>query len=192
MGKLEKESKYRTRKQNIQKLILNTLYGAGIISIELLAPNAIGALDKLTGSNFRNKNYRVKRSRDRLLDAGLIRFEKTPTGTFVEITSKGEQKIKKFYAGEAVLKKPTRWDGKWRLVIYDLKEKRKFLRDRLRITLASFGFVRLQNSVWVYPYDCEDLIILVKADFKIGKEVLYLIVDRVENDKWLRDLFNLK
>ena len=189
---MEKESKNRTRKQNIQKLILNTLYGAGIISVALLAPNAIGALAKLTGTNFRNQNYRVKRSRDRLLNAGLVRLEKTLKGTFVEITPKGEQKVEKLYAGEAVLKRPARWDGKWRLVIYDLKEKRKFLRDRLRITLASFGFIRLQNSVWAYPYDCEDLITLVKADFKIGKEVLYLIVDSVENDKWLRELFKLK
>ena len=53
------------------------------------------------------------------------------------------------------------------------------------------GFVRLQDSVWVYPYDCEDLITLLKADFRVGKDVLYLIVDSIENDKYLRAEFNL-
>jgi hypothetical protein len=43
--------------------------------------------------------------------------------------------------------------------------------------------------VWVYPYDCEDLITLLKADFKIGKDLLYVITESIENDKWLRQSF---
>ena len=54
------------------------------------------------------------------------------------------------------------------------------------------GFVRLQDSVWVYPYDCEDLIVLLKADFKIGKDVLYMIVDEMEGDTHLRKEFGLR
>ena len=95
------------------------------------------------------------------------------------------------YAGEAGIKKPKHWDGKWRIVIYDLKERKRGLRDKLRNTLASFGFIRLQHSVWIYPYDCEDLIMLIKADFKIGKDILYLIVEKVENDIWLKRSFGL-
>jgi len=53
------------------------------------------------------------------------------------------------------------------------------------------GFVRLQNSVWVYPYDCEDLVKLLKADFRIGREVLYVIADSIENDMWMRKEFSL-
>ena len=47
MGKLEKEVKTRARKQNIQKIILNTIYGVGLMSVAVLAPNVIGALAKL-------------------------------------------------------------------------------------------------------------------------------------------------
>ena len=53
------------------------------------------------------------------------------------------------------------------------------------------GFVRLQDSVWVYPYDCEDLIVLLKADFKIGKDVLYMIVDELQGDWERRKEFGL-
>jgi len=52
--------------------------------------------------------------------------------------------------------------------------------------------MRLQNSVWVYPYDCEDLITLLKADFEIGKEVLYVIADKIENEKVLLKDFGLE
>lgn len=55
----------------------------------------------------------------------------------------------------------------------------------------TLGFVRLQDSVWVYPYDCEDLITLLKADLKVGKDVLYVVADRIEYDQPLRTLFDL-
>ena len=52
-------------------------------------------------------------------------------------------------------------------------------------------FVRLQDSVWIYPYDCEDIITLLKADFQIGKDMLYMIVEMLEYDKRLRNHFDL-
>jgi len=66
---------------------------------------------------------------------------------------------------------------------------------RLRIIVTvigrSAGFVRLQDSVWVYPYDCEDFTALLKADLHIGREVIYIIAESIENDGWLREQFNL-
>ncbi len=58
--------------------------------------------------------------------------------------------------------------------------------------MRELGFARLQDSVWVYPYDCEDLMALLKADLKIGMAVLYMIVEHIENDKHLRAHFSLK
>ena len=53
------------------------------------------------------------------------------------------------------------------------------------------GFLCIQGSVWVYPYDCEDLVALLKADLHIGKDVLYTIVEKIENDAWIKKHFNL-
>ena len=61
----------------------------------------------------------------------------------------------------------------------------------MRRTIESVGFVKLQQSVWVYPYDCEDFITLMKADFKIGKDVLYVIADKIEYDRPLKEMFEL-
>jgi len=44
-----------------------------------------------------------------------------------------------------------RWDGRWRLVLFDVPESRRSTRDKLRKYLHRHGFGFLQNSVWVTP-----------------------------------------
>ena len=86
---------------------------------------------------------------------------------------------------------PRHWDGKWRLVIVEIPEKKRGVRDRIRGLVVRLGFLRLQDSVWVYPYDCEELVTLLKTDLKIGRAVLYIIADAIEFDRPLRAHFGL-
>ena len=75
--------------------------------------------------------------------------------------------------------------------MFDIEESRNVLRNKIRKTLAAIGFLRLQNSVWIYPYPCENLIALLKADFQIGSELLYITADSIEYDIELRKSFDL-
>ena len=84
-----------------------------------------------------------------------------------------------------------RWDGKWRILIFDIPERRKILREKIRNTLHSVGFVRLQDSVWAYPYDCEDFVALLKADFRVGNDLLYMIVEELEGGRRLQEQFDI-
>jgi phenylacetic acid degradation operon negative regulatory protein len=43
------------------------------------------------------------------------------------------------------------WDGRWRLILFDVPEARHSLRTRLRRYLQKRGFGYLQNSVWITP-----------------------------------------
>ncbi|MDP3646001.1 MAG: CRISPR-associated endonuclease Cas2 [bacterium] len=188
MGKMEIESKRRTRKNDLKRLVLGTVAAAGLIGVALIAPNVIGAMDKLgLLPSTRQREY-VNASRQRLMKQGLIKYEKG----FVRLTSAGETALRALELQSYSQKRPRRWDSKWRVLIFDIPEYRKGLRDKIRRTLESIGFIRLQNSVWVYPYDCEDLITLLKADFRIGKDLLYLIVDSIEGDRNLRVSFQLR
>ncbi|KKQ26750.1 MAG: hypothetical protein US41_C0035G0003 [Parcubacteria group bacterium GW2011_GWB1_37_13] len=157
-----------------------------------MAPNALQAL-KFFGIEPRNKwqKYNFNHSIKRLKKHGLIIFEKTSRGIFARLTPKGEDRLRKFKLLGYKLKKPKKWDKKWRVLIFDIKEERKGTRDKIRFTLKRIGFLRLQDSVWVYPYDCEDLVILMKADLKIGKDLLYLIVDTIEGDNKIKKYFKL-
>ena len=98
------------------------------------------------------------------------------------MTKKGEDKLKEYSHSDYELLIPRTWDKKWRVLIFDIPEHRRTLRNKIRNTLIGIGFLRVQYSVWIFPYDCEELVTLLKADFRIGKDLLYLIVERIEND----------
>ena len=193
MGILEKEIKQKDKRKNIQKIILNTIFITGMLSVALVAPNVLSAINKLGGFHKRKKNikYSINNSFTRLKEKGLIEIIEINGKKVVRITRKGEDKLDFFEKHNFKLKIPKKWDGRWRVVIFDIKESKKKIRERLRITLIQIGFLKLQNSVWIYPYDCEDPISLLKADFKIGKDVLYMIVEKLENDWHLRKTFQL-
>ena len=110
----------------------------------------------------------------------------------MEITPAGRKAIESEQQ-KALMRLPglRRWDKRWRVIIFDIPERHRATRDRLRTMLRSLGFVQLQASVWVYPHDCEDLIALLKADFHAGDDMLYMIVDTIERDSWLRKHFGL-
>ena len=193
MGNLEQEIKKKDKRKNIQKIILNTIFAVGMLSVALVAPNVLSAIKKLEGSFSRKKNlkYSINNSFARLEEKGLIEIIEINGKKFARITDKGENKLDFLDKHNFKLKIPKKWDGRWRVVIFDIKESRSKTRFLLRKTLSQIGFVRLQNSVWLYPHDCEDLISLLKADFKIGKDVLYMIVEKLENDWHLRKTFKL-
>ena len=194
MGSLEKEVKQKTKRQNIRKAILGVIATAGILSVMAVAPNAIQALAMFSDDKYRrrtNPKYMMNRTFYRLLEDGMIFLEKNDRGKFVKLTDKGKRQLRAWGEYKYFIKKPKKWDGKWRVIIFDIKTKRNNIRDKLRTTLKRIGFIQLQRSVWVYPHDCEDFIILLKADFKIGKDVLYMIVDKIENDMVIKSRFSL-
>ncbi|MFH1454844.1 MAG: hypothetical protein ABIF22_00755 [bacterium] len=190
MGNLENEVKKRIRATKIQKVVLQTIATAGLLSVALLAPNALQALKMFSHNKTKKKNKErsINNSRKRLIDMGLVKYSENG---MLFLTNEGKNKLEQFERMEFKVKIPKKWDEKWRVLIFDIKERKRSIRDKIRITLNFIGFIKLQNSVWVYPYDCEDLITLLKADFGIGREVLYMIVDKIENDRFLRNHFKL-
>lgn len=184
---LKKRRKVRIAK--VQKAILYALAAAGGITVALVAPNALRVLEQFGWiKTRRNPYYTVNESVRKLQENGLI---KKDSRGFLYLTKVGEKRLSEFGVGGFHLKKPVRWDGKWRIVSFDIKEQRRGLRDQLRQTLNTVGFVHLHHSLWVYPHDCQDFITMLKADYEIGKDVLYIVSDYIENDKALRKHFEL-
>src|SRR3989344_2297817 len=67
------------------------------------------------------------------------------------------------------LAKKWRWDGKWRILIFDVPEKIRGKRDFLRRELIDFGFYPLQKSVWVYPYNLPEDFFDIFNEFVFGE-----------------------
>ncbi|KKU49970.1 MAG: hypothetical protein A3F53_00865 [Candidatus Zambryskibacteria bacterium RIFCSPHIGHO2_12_FULL_48_10] len=187
MGKLEEKSGKRSKRKHLQYAIFQTVAAVGVLSAAVMAPNVLIAMDKL-GSipNRRQKEY-ISSSASKLVKRGLLHFD----GKRYQMTSIGESLFRRWQFADFQIQKPKRWDKKWRVMIFDIPEKKRKIRNDLTTLFRAAGIYRLQNSVWVYPYECEDIITLLKTDFGIGKYLLYMIVDELENDKYLRQHFGL-
>ena len=182
------------QKQNdIQGIILKTIAQMGVVVLEQIGASTVKSFGaSLSSSRKSNPRYDISRGTRRLIEKGYIKIKMRKQEEILVLTTKGEHALSQIKYGMIEMTKPKHWDGKWRVVIYDIKEDRKRMRRELREALVYFDFVPIQKSVWVYPYPCESLLATIKADFKIGKEVLYMVVDTLENDKWLRSHFHLE
>lgn len=178
----------------MRNLILRTLAVGGLISVALVAPKTITLLKKLDrgAANRKNLYRRITQAISDLERAGLVKTSGQHGHRNVELTIKGHSVIESIYASEYRIPEQAFWDGKWRVVIFDIREKRRKARSQLRALLSGAGFLRLQDSVWIYPYPCDEFIGLVRAHLKSGTgEMLSFVAEALESDKKLREYFNL-
>ncbi len=85
----------------------------------------------------------------RLRENGLIDFV-DDNKLILKLTDKGRTKALK----SKILLEDEKWDGKWRIVIWDIPEKRRTVRDVLRKQLKSWSFTQWQRSVWATKKNC--------------------------------------
>lgn len=193
MGKLEETTRKRRKKENIQKAVLSAVAITGTLAVAMLAPNVFQALPHIMGKQRYKLAFQSRTAASRLAAKGYVRFVEKDGKKRMEITDAGRHAVA--LESEKLALAATRgkrWDKRWRLVMFDIPQKRRRDRDRLRSEMQACGFLRLQDSVWVFPYDCEDLVTLLKADMRIGKDVLYAIVESIENDGWIKKHFGLQ
>ena len=192
MKKIRTETKGRYLP--MRNLILRTLAVGGLISVALVAPKTLTLLKKLDRGAVNRKNLyrRITQAITDLEYVGLVKTSGERGHRKVELTDKGHATVETIYANEYRIPEPAFWDGKWRVVIFDIREKRRRVRSQLRLLLSGAGFLRLQDSVWVYPYPCDEFVGLIRAHLKSGTgEMLSFVAEALESDKKLREHFRL-
>lgn len=126
----------------------------------------------------------------RLLRRGLVEEVRRGRTVGYELTSKGREYLTRRELATTRLVPPKRWDGKWRLVVFDIAEKQRHLRDCIRTHLGRLGLHPIQKSVWLYPHPCADLVRLLKVDLGLSRDVQCFTVkkfeDREEEKMWRR------
>lgn len=181
-------------KMALQRNILRFLYAGGVLTTALIAPKLLQLVGPVDRSQPRRKALyaRLAQARYRLKQRGLVKEEKRANGVYLVLTSRGEKSVEKILAHEYRIPEPVRWDGRWRVLIFDVKEKRRRIRFTLRQLLSGAGFIRLQDSVWIHPYACDEFVALVRAHLSSGVgELRSLVADALESDRPLREHFGL-
>jgi len=187
MGKLEKINSKNIRRSKIQEFILRYLAGDRRVTHDMLTTKILEQIGIEGLSSSRRQKEIVTSTTNRLRKRGLLEFKEG----FYRITKEGDRVWNEWEMSDYKIKKPKKWDGKWRIIIFDIEEKKRPKRDRVRNIFNRAGLYPLQRSVWVCPYDCEDVIGLLKQELGVYRDVLYIIADQIENDAYLRKWFEL-
>lgn len=184
----------KTTKSQITRVALITI-AISATPIVVMGGAALGNAVQVFKMFNKNKSYKNRQIADAVRSLHrnkLVEYVSSINGvTTIRITQKGESKIRSFAIDLIKIKKPKKWDGKWRIVMFDLPVQYKNIRNSLRLKLKQIGFIQFQKSVWLYPYPCFDELLFIADYYKVSKYIEIVTASEVLNDIKLRKAFSL-
>lgn len=195
---LEQIKKQDIEKRNVRIKKILTLLGYGVLlTMAITMPNSPRLLksfikEESDWDEWKQFNPVYLRQTIRRLQKEKIISISVKNGIgVVEITEKGKKKILRYGLETITIPKTVFWDGKWRMVFYDVLNKKNKLRDQFRRYLKNMGFYPWQESVYISPYPCEKEIAFLKHYLGIGGEVTLVTAEKIENDQTFKEYFAL-
>lgn len=120
-------------------------------------------------------HQRFHRKVAQLARCGLVERTSAELGGVIRLTAAG--RITASGGRDPDARWQRMWDGRWRLVLFDVPETAKQRRESLRRTLRRCGFGYLQNSAWISP-DPLEVGLRDAADAVIDAETLSTVEAR--------------
>lgn len=186
-----KKRKRKERFGNLAKDILVTLATGAVLFFVLSSPHGTRKVLKGLKEGWNPKSIRA--SLERLHTKKLVSFKENPDGSFsVLLTEEGQFKAREWELETLQIDPPRRWDNKWRIVAFDIAEKRRKARQSLHAMLKRLNFHQLQKSVFVHPYPCEAEIELIRNIFHIpSQEIVCFIAETIPHARTLKEKYEL-
>ena len=185
---------FKKPRSEIVKDVLSWLALAGMIYIAASSPYFVWNLMRnyKRWLKYKKKSKNLYNTFWRLQKQGCIKMEKKNHQIYISLTQKGKKLAGWLQIDALEIKRPKKWDGKYRIVIFDITQLKKFYREALRGKLKELGFYRLQDSVWICPFDCKDEIELLREFFGLShKEMRLVVAEDIGPDDWLRKIFKI-
>lgn len=86
---------------------------------------------------------------------------------------------------------PRRWDGHWRVLIFDIPENRRFVRDMIRRLIKQLGMTRLQRSVWLTPANCRAQFDELRQVYNLERQLVLLEIKHSSDLEDYKQYWNL-
>lgn len=183
---------FKKPKSEIVRDVVNWLAVAGAISIAATSPyfliNLVRSIPRWGSYKRRNVSNVFRRLRKQ----GCLNIEYKGNQIHISLTKKGEKLAGWMQINALKIKKPKKWDRKWRMVIFDISQLKKSHREAFRGKLKELSFRPLQKSVWIHPFDCRDEIELLRDFFRLSQNEMRLIIaNNIGPDGHLRKNFKI-
>ena len=181
------------RTKSLAMSVLKNLAIAGLVVVAATSPYFGVGLIKGLGRYKNKKRWRkLYCSLNYLSRRGYVKILKDENGQMtVKLTREGDTAIEKLNFNELKLPEPGVWDGKWRLVIFDIPTYKHKNRQAFTEKLKELGFGMAQKSVWAYPFECYKELAIVRKFYEVEKFVTYLEAIEIEDELHWRGKFNL-
>jgi len=177
---------------SVNKKVLLLLSGGLALSLTR-RPDSYFRIVKGISKEWKKINERsLRESIRKLYQSKVIDCKENNDGTirFV-LTEAGKKKVLLYDLDKLEINKPPKWDGLWRMVIFDIPEDKKPARMAIASKLKELGFYPVQKSVFIHPYECKNEIDFVVELFDIAPYVRFLRVKDIDIELDLKNKFHL-
>jgi hypothetical protein len=176
------------------KFLLAFIALGAVPFIGALSPGIFSAVRKVKRSGLFSEKQ-ISAAIHTLKSRKLVEILQENENSFkVRLTNKGKERIKNFCFDALEIETPGKWDGKWRILMFDIPTKPKIYnqaREAFRQKIKELGFYQMQKSAWVYPYECEDELLFIAEIFKVKKYIEILTVEKLLHQIDLKNKFGL-
>ncbi len=197
MKKLAGNKKTPTQKirrvGHVQKKILLLLSGGLVLGLAHSPKQSLRVIREIGKQWKEIDRHALNQAIRALYESKLIESKDNRDGTITLVLSEeGKQLTLSYNLEEITIKQPTHWDGKWRVVMFDVPENLKRMRDTLRMHFKNMGFYEFQKSVFVHPYPCKDEITYIMEFYNARRHIRFIIATDIDNALELKKHFGLK
>jgi len=176
----------------IQRKILLLLLGGLALGLSG-SPRRYFRIIKLIGREWQEINRQALwRAIRGLYQSQLISEKRNDDGTITLILSReGRRQALTYKLDEMKIKKPERWDRKWRLFAFDIPEKRKKIREAMRFHFRSIGLKEFQKSIFICPYPCDQEVDFLVEFYRVRPYVRKILAESIDNELHYKQKFGL-
>lgn len=176
----------------VQQKILLLFLGAATLSLSG-SKGAFPRVLRATRKEWRKIDQRnFNRSLRSLCQQKLLEEIVRPDGTItLKLTEQGKRQARytDLFGSTIKIKRPKKWDGLWRLIIFDIPEKKRAFRNILRNHLKEIGFRELQQSAFIFPFPCEQEIACLTELYGAESFVRIATLKSIDNEHLLKQHF---
>lgn len=180
--------RYNVLMNIISELLLSFL-DIAVISVDAFDPYKIYRRSIADYQDWRRGHHVPAKVSGRLISEGYI---KNDNKGHYYLTPKAYRSVSLIVAKSLEISKKLNWDGLWRVVVFDIPEEKRSIRNLYRKSLNDLGLEMLQKSVFCHPHDCMKEIIYLSKIYKVERFVTYMEVSNIVTGKNIFKIFKDK
>ncbi len=183
--------KYQRLTSLKKKIVLLLAAGVALSAAKTMSKQSL-VLSQLV-DEWKNINRgTLRRSLLGLYQAKVVSLRPKGDAYEIVLSSEGKKLAARFDLENLKIKKQERWDGHWRIVLFDIPEPRKKARDAIRFHLKDMGLFEYQKSVFITPYPCTKELTFVAEFFHVRKYVRFIVAKAIDNEAEFKRKFRIK